>query len=167
MNLDEHRRDQKVEAVVALMVTSDSRTIETDETGKTAVHLLEEAGHRVSAHVIVPNDAGMIHEAYMGFLGDPEVQVIITSGGTGISSRDKTVGTVSATFEKPIPGFGELFRRLSFDEIGHAAMFSRATAGAAQGKLVFCLPGSRGAMETALEKIILPSLGHMLWELSR
>ena len=167
MNLDEHRRDQKVEAVVALMVTSDSRTIETDETGKTAVRLLEEAGHRVSAHVIVPNDAGMIHEAYTGFLGDPEVQVIITSGGTGISSRDKTVSVVSATFEKPIPGFGELFRRLSFDEIGNAAMFSRATAGAAQGKLVFCLPGSRGAMETALEKIILPSLGHMLWELNR
>ncbi len=167
MKLDDHRRDQKVEAVVALMVTSDLRTIETDETGKTAVRLLEEAGHRVSAHIIVPNDASMIHEAYMGFLGDPEVQVIITSGGTGISSRDKTIGTVSATFEKPIPGFGELFRRLSFDEIGNAAMFSRATAGAAQGKLVFCLPGSKGAMETALEKIILPSLGHMLWELSR
>ena len=121
----------------------------------------------MSAHVIVPNDAGMIHEAYTGFLSDPEVQVIITSGGTGISSRDKTVGTVSATFEKPIPGFGELFRRLSFDEIGHAAMFSRATAGVAQGKLVFCLPGSRGAMRTALEKIILSSLGHMLWELGR
>lgn len=167
MNLDEHRRDQKAEAVVALMVTSDSRTIETDETGKTAVRLLEAAGHRVSAHVIVPNEAGRIHEAYKGFLGDPEIQVIITSGGTGISSRDMTVGVVSATFEKPLPGFGELFRRLSFDEIGHAAVFSRATAGAVQRKLVFCLPGSRGAMETALEKIILPSLGHMLWELNR
>jgi molybdenum cofactor biosynthesis protein B len=167
MNLDEHRRDQKVEAAVALMVTSDSRTIETDETGKTAVRMLEAAGHRVSTHVIVPNETGSINEAYNGFLGDPEVQVIITSGGTGISSRDKTVGAVSATFEKPIPGFGEVFRRLSFDEIGHAAMFSRATAGTAQGKLVFCLPGSRGAMVTALEKIILPSLGHMLWELNR
>ncbi len=165
--MDEHRRDQKIEAAVALMVTSDSRTIETDETGKTAVRLLEAAGHRVTAHIIVPNDAERIHEAYTGFLGDPEVQVIITSGGTGISSRDKTVSAVSATFEKPIPGFGEVFRRLSFDEIGHAAMFSRATAGTAQGKLVFCLPGSRGAMVTALEKIILPSLGHMLWELNR
>ena len=165
--MDEHRRDQKAKAVVALMVTSDSRTIETDETGKTAVRLLKAAGHRVFAHVIVPNDTGMIYEAYTGFLGDPEVQVIITSGGTGISSRDKTVSAVSATFEKPIPGFGEVFRRLSFDEIGHAAMFSRATAGTAQGKLVFCLPGSKGAMKTALEKIILPSLGHMLWELSR
>ena len=167
MKLDEHRRDQKIEATIALMVTSDSRTIETDETGKTAVRLLEAAGHRVSTHVIIPNETGRIHEAYMEFLGDPEIQVIITSGGTGISSRDKTVGAVSATFEKPIPGFGEVFRRLSFDEIGHAAMFSRATAGTVQGKLVFCLPGSRGAMAIALEKIILPSLGHMLWELSR
>lgn len=165
--MEEHRRDQKVEASIALMVTSDSRTLENDETGKTAIHLLEEAGHMVAAHVIVPNDTGKIHEAYTGFLGDPGVQVIITSGGTGISSKDKTVNTVSATFEKPIPGFGELFRRLSFDEIGHAGIFSRATAGAARGKLVFCLPGSRGAMATALEKIILPSLGHMLWELNR
>jgi molybdenum cofactor biosynthesis protein B len=165
--MDEHRRDQKVEATVALIVTSDSRTLETDETGKTAVSLLEEAGHRVATYVIVPNETGKIYEAYTGFLGDPGIQVIITSGGTGISSKDKTVSTVSPTFEKPIPGFGELFRRLSFDEIGHAGMFSRATAGAARGKLVFCLPGSRGAMVTALEKIILPSLGHMLWELNR
>jgi molybdenum cofactor biosynthesis protein B len=165
--MDEHRRDQKVEASIALMVTSDSRTLENDVTGKTAIRLLEEAGHRVVAHVIVPNDTGRIHEAYTGFLGDPGVQVIITSGGTGISSRDKTVSVVSPTFEKPIPGFGELFRRLSFDEIGHAGMFSRATAGAARGKLVFCLPGSRGAMATALEKIILLSLGHMLWEMNR
>ena len=167
MKLNEHRRDQKTNAVVALMVTSDSRTIETDETGKTAARLIEAAGHRVSAHVIVPNDTGLIHEAYAGFLGDPDVQVIVTSGGTGISSKDKTVGAVSATFEKSIPGFGELFRRLSFDEISHAAMFSGAIAGTAHGKLVFCLPGSRGAMVTALEKIILPSLGHMLWELNR
>ena len=167
MRMEDHSRDQRVKAVAALLVTSDSRTIETDETGRAAVRLLREAGHRVSVHLIVPNDTDLIHEAYMGFLSDPDVQVIITSGGTGISSMDKTVDAVSATFEKLIPGFGELFRRLSFDEIGHAGMFSRATAGAAQGKLVFCLPGSKGAMRMALEKIILPSIGHMLWELNR
>ena len=109
----------------------------------------------------------MIHEAYRGFLSDPDIQVIITSGGTGISSKDKTVSAVSATFDKSIQGFGELFRRLSFEEIGHAAFYSRATAGSAQGKLIFCLPGSKGAMRMALEKIILPSLGHLLWELNR
>jgi molybdenum cofactor biosynthesis protein B len=167
LKLEEHRRDQKAKATVALMVTSDSRTMESDETGKNAVHLLEEAGHRVSSYVIVPNDTGKIHEMYTRFLIDPEVQVIITSGGTGISSKDKTVATVSSTLEKLIPGFGELFRRLSFEEIGHAAMSSRATAGTIHGKLVFCLPGSKGAMETALREIILPSLGHMLWELNR
>jgi|TARA_B100001971_G_scaffold213563_1_gene247289 molybdenum cofactor biosynthesis protein B len=167
LKLEEHRRDQKVKAVVALIVTSDSRTMESDETGKNAVHLLEEAGHRVSSHVIVPNDTSKIHEMYTRFLIDPEVQVIITSGGTGISSKDKTVATVSSTLEKLIPGFGELFRRLSFEEIGHAAMSSRATAGTIHGKLIFCLPGSKGAMETALREIILPSLGHMLWELNR
>ena len=167
MKLDEHKRDQKAEAAVALIVTSDSRTIKTDETGKTAVRLLEGAGHRVSFHVIVPNETERIKEAYSGFLRDPDIQVILTSGGTGISSRDKTFDVVSTTFEKPIPGFGELFRRISFDEIGHAAVSSRAIAGTVQEKLVFCLPGSRGAVETALERIILPSLGHMLWELNR
>ncbi|MGD2200956.1 MAG: molybdenum cofactor biosynthesis protein B [Candidatus Bathyarchaeota archaeon] len=165
--MGEHRRDQEVEAAVALMVTSDTRTPENDETGKTAIRLLEGAGHRVAAYVIVPNDAEKIKVAYEGFLGDSEIQVILTSGGTGIGSKDKTVDEVSASFEKTIVGFGELFRRLSYDEIGEAAMFSRAVSGVARGKLVFCLPGSRGAMETALGEIILPSLGHMLWELGR
>lgn len=95
------------------------------------------------------------------------VQVIITSGGTGISSRDVTVDTISNLLEKELPGFGELFRRYSFAEIGEAAMFTRATAGVIQRKLVFCLPGSKGAMKTALKKIILPSIGHILWEVNR
>jgi molybdenum cofactor biosynthesis protein B len=167
LSLEEHKRDQKVEAVIGIIVTSDSRNLDTDETGKLAVRLLEESGHDVLSRIIVPNDTGMIHEAYMGFLSDPDIQVIITSGGTGISSKDKTVSAVSATFDKSIQGFGELFRRLSFEEIGHAAFYSRATAGSAQGKLIFCLPGSKGAMRMALEKIILPSLGHLLWELNR
>lgn len=165
--MHEHRRDQKAEANIALMITSDSRTMENDETGKTALSLLSDAGHKVKAYILVENDAAKIEEAFKGFMGDDVIQVIITSGGTGISSKDKTVDTVSKLFYKEIPGFGELFRRLSFDEIGEAAMFSRATAGVAKGKLVFCLPGSQGAMKAALEKIILPGIGHMLWEVSR
>ena len=129
--------------------------------------LLKEAGHRVAAYVIVENDATMIGEAFKGFTNDEMIQVIITSGGTGISTKDKTVDAVSGLFDKELPGFGELFRRLSFEEIGEAAMFSRATAGVIGRKLVFCLPGSRGAMGTALKKIILPGLGHMLWEVNR
>lgn len=163
----EHRRDQESNAVVALMITSDTRTPETDETGKRAVELLEEAGHSIAAYVIVKNDVGKIGETLEGFLADEHIQVIVTSGGTGIGAKDKTVDAVSVKFEKRIEGFGELFRRLSFGEIGVASMMSRATAGVAQGKLVFCLPGSKGAMETALKDIILPAIGHMLWELSR
>jgi len=163
----EHRRDQEVNAVVALIITSDTRTPETDETGKRAIKILEGAGHSVAAYVIVKNDRGKIVEALEGFLADERIQVIITSGGTGIGVKDKTVDAVSGKFEKRIEGFGELFRRLSFDEIGIASMMSRATAGIARGKLIFCLPGSKGAMETALKDIILPAIGHMLWELSR
>lgn len=165
--MHEHRRDQKAEAVVALMITSDTRTPENDKTGKTAIQLLEGAGHQVAAYVIVENDTVKIEETFRRFTDDGRTQVIITSGGTGISSRDKTVDTVSGLLDKEIPGFGELFRRLSFEEIGEAAMFSRATAGIVGRKLVFCIPGSKGAMGTALKKIILPGLGHMLWEVNR
>ena len=163
----EHRRDQKANAVVALMITSDTRTPETDETGKRAIELLESEGHSVAAYAIVKNDGEKIGETLEGFLAHERIQVIITSGGTGIGVKDKTVDAVSVKFEKRIEGFGELFRRLSFDEIGVASLMSRATAGIAGGKLVFCLPGSKGAMETALKEIILPAIGHMLWELSR
>ena len=165
--MQEHRRDQKAEAVVALMITSDTRTLENDETGRTAMHLLEEAGHEVAAHVIVENDASKIVETFKGFAKDERIQVLITSGGTGIGSKDVTVDAVSPLLDKELPGFGELFRRFSFDEVGEAAMYSRATAGVVGRKLVFCLPGSKGAMKTALNRIILPSLGHMLWEVNR
>jgi len=163
----EHRRNQRAEAICALLVTSDTRRPETDETGKTAVHLLEQEGHSVAAYKIVGNDTAQIQEAVKDFLDDDGIQVIITSGGTGIGTKDKTVDAVSALLEKRIDGFGELFRRLSYEEIGDAAIISRATAGVARGKLVFCLPGSRGAMELGLRRIVLPGLGHMLWELSR
>jgi len=165
--MHEHRRDQRAEAICALLVTSDTRRPGTDETGKTAVRLLEQEGHSVAAYKIVGNDTAQIQEAVKGFLDDDGIQVIITSGGTGIGLKDKTVDAVSALLEKRMDGFGELFRRLSYEEIGDAAIISRATAGVARGKLVFCLPGSRGAMELGLRRIVLPGLGHMLWELSR
>lgn len=167
MTIEEHRRDQKAEAAVAILVTSDTRTLETDETGKTAVQLLEGKDHKVANYMIVGNDAEKIREAFKGLLDDERIQVIITSGGTGIGPKDKTVDTISGYFDKRIEGFGELFRRLSLEEVGTAAIISRATAGVTGGKLVFCLPGSRGAMETALSKIIIPTLGHMIWELNR
>lgn len=165
--MKEHRRDQKVEASIALIITSDTRTLDTDETGKRAVRLLEDAGHKVVAYVIVENNADRIIETFEAFKADDNIQVIVTSGGTGIGVKDVTVDAVTGQFDKRLQGFGELFRRLSYEEIGIAAAMSRATAGIASGKIVFCLPGSTGAMSTALEKIILPSLGHMMWELNR
>ena len=167
MNMQEHKRDQETRATFALIVTSDTRTPETDETGKRAIQLLEEAGHDVKAHVIVRNDTTQIKKALEGFVGDEGVQVIVTSGGTGIGAKDKTVDAVSKFFDRRLEGFGELFRQISYEEIGVMAMISRATAGIAGGKIIFCLPGSQGAVETAINKIIIPALGHMLWELKR
>ena len=161
-----HPRDQQIEADFALLVTSDSRTLEDDHTGDLAVSMLEEAGHRVVRRGIVSNDPEKIKQWLQEAI-DGEAQVIITSGGTGIGKVDVTVDVARSLFEKELPGFGEQFRRLSYEEVGVPGLMSRSTAGVAGRKLVFCLPGSRGAMKTALNEIILPGIGHMLWELSR
>lgn len=161
-----HPRDQKIEARVALLVTSDSRTIDTDETGKLAKRILEEAGHRVVKYGIVPNDVDEIRKWLMDAI-EADTEMIITSGGTGIGSVDVTVDTARSLFDKELPGFGEEFRRLSLKEIGVSGLMSRSTAGVVKKKVIFCLPGSRGAMRTGLEKLILPMIGHMLWELNR
>lgn len=167
MSHNHHPRDQKVNASFALLVTSDSRTPETDETGKLAKKLLAEAGHEVVEYGIVPNDSGKIKDWLADVIQNSETQIIITSGGTGIGSVDKTVDTARTLFEKELPGFGEYFRRLSYNEIGTPGLMSRSTAGVVNKKIIFCLPGSRGAMKTALNKIILPGIGHMIWELNR
>ena len=161
-----HPRDQQIEADFALLVTSDSRTLEDDHTGNLAITMLEEAGHNVIKRDIVPNDPEKIKQ-WLTEAIEGEAQVIITSGGTGLGRVDVTVDTARSLFEKELPGFGEQFRRLSFDEVGVPGLMSRAAAGVAGKKLIFCLPGSRGAMRTALNEIILPGIGHMLWELKR
>ena len=162
-----HPIDQKVRAAFALIVTSDIRTEKEDESGKIAVSLIENGGHKVVSHAIVPNDEAKIRAEVERVLYDNEVQIVITSGGTGISSRDKTVDAVAPFLAREMPGFGETFRRLSYDEVGGPAIMSRALAGVAYGKLIFCLPGSKNAMQLALNKLIIPNIGHMLWELNR
>jgi molybdenum cofactor biosynthesis protein B len=162
-----HKLNRKTQAVFALIITSDTRDLKDDETGRTATELIEAEGHRVANRIIVPNDMGMIRAEIEKQLKDPIVQVIITSGGTGISSRDQTVDAATSLFEKYLPGFGELFRRFSYDEVNANVIMSRSIAGIANSKLVFCLPGSKNAVGLALSKIILPSLGHTLWELNR
>jgi molybdopterin adenylyltransferase len=165
--VSEHPTNRKTPTTFAIIVTSDTRIEREDETGRIAVGLIEADGHRVVHHTLIPNDAEKINAEVQRMLLDDSIAVIVTSGGTGIGSKDKTVAAVTLLFEKEMMGFGELFRRISYDEIGGAAIMSRATAGVARGKLIFCLPGSRNAMKVALSKIILPNVGHMQWELNR
>jgi molybdenum cofactor biosynthesis protein B len=167
LNPVEHRRDQKVKTGCAILIISDTRNEKSDESGKIAKTLLIKNGHRVQAHKIVKNDQVEILNAVVKLLQDEKIQVIITSGGTGISKRDITVDVLSELFEKTLIGFGEFFRRLSSEQIGEAAMISRATAGIINGKILFCLPGSKAAVKLGLTKLILPGLGHLLWEVNR
>jgi molybdenum cofactor biosynthesis protein B len=164
---DEHRRDQKVTAGCAVLIVSDSRTKETDQSGRIAIDLLEKEGHVIKAYDIVKNERGAIEEAVTAYIENPEIRLILTSGGTGVGNRDLTVSTLVPMFDQVLPGFGEHFRRLSYDEIGVAGIFSRSTAGMVQNKVVFCLPGSKNAVITALTKVILPGIGHLFWEIDR
>jgi molybdenum cofactor biosynthesis protein B len=165
--VSEHDLRQFVEANFAVIIISDTRDEKTDESGKIAKELIIDAGHEVKAYKIIPNDKAQIRNTVRELLKNPELNVIVTSGGTGISKRDITIDTLTELFDKRIEGFGELFRKLSYEEVGEAAMISRATAGAVNGKLIFCLPGSKNAVRLALTRLILPGLGHMIKEANR
>ena len=162
-----HPTDQQVSTNFAILVTSDSRNFSTDETGKLAQKLLVENGHSISSYSIIENNSIKIMKAIESLISDGVTNAIITSGGTGVSPRDKTIDTVKRLSEKELPGFGEHFRRLSYEEIGTPGLFSRASAFIINDKIVFCLPGSKGATKTALSRIIIPSIGHLIWELNR
>jgi molybdenum cofactor biosynthesis protein B len=124
--------------------------------------LLTESGHEVVHYAIVPDDPSRIRAALGPVFADPRIEAVFLTGGTGIAPRDTTFEAVRTLFEKEIEGFGELFRMLSYSDIGPAAMLSRATAGIAAGKVLFSMPGSTGAVELAMEKLVLPELGHAL-----
>ena len=165
--MSEHDLHQKVKANFAVLIVSDTRDEKTDESGKIVKELILSEGHQVLAHEIITNNKALIQTTMKEMFQNPKINVIITSGGTGISKRDITVDAVSELLDKRIEGFGELFRKLSYEEIGEAAMISRAIAGAVDGKLVFSLPGSKNAVKLALSKLILPGIGHILWEANR
>jgi len=167
MTFSEHERHRRATADFAILTVSDTRSEESDESGNVAERLLIENGHRVVVRKIVRNDMAATRALVEELARDSEVRVILTLGGTGISSRDLTVEAVSDLLDKRIDGFGELFRKLSYEDIGEAAMLSRAIAGTIDGKVVFCLPGSKKAVRLALERLILPGLGHVLWEVGR
>jgi molybdenum cofactor biosynthesis protein B len=159
-----HRRSAPRQVPTAVITVSDSRTLDTDTGGARVAERLAEAGHPVVSREIVPDDPGAIAEALRNALSRDETAAVILTGGTGIAPRDLTPEAVEPLLERVIPGFGELFRMLSFGDIGSAALLSRALAGITSGRVVFVLPGSRGAVELAMEKLILPEIGHLAAE---
>ncbi len=163
----EHRRDQKVQTGFAVLVVSDTRTEQTDKSGKIAMEMLKAEGHSIIAYDIVRNRDDEIRNAINKYLADSKIRVIITSGGTGPGVRDRTVEVLENMFDRRFDGFGEHFRRISYEEIGLPAIYSRSIAGIIGNTIAYCLPGSKNAMRTALEKVILPSIGHLLWEVDR
>ena len=150
-----------------VVTVSDTRTDKTDRGGNAIVDLLRQQGHEVSGKTIVPDDADKVREAIESHITQPETDVVISTGGTGISRRDGTYEVVSTLLDKRIDGFGELFRALSYEEIGPAAMLSRACAGIAHGTIIISVPGSEHAVRLAMTKLILPEIGHLVREARR
>jgi molybdenum cofactor biosynthesis protein B len=167
MSVSDHRRHAPASVACFVLTVSDSRTPETDTSGRAIAELLVAAGHTVSGRDVVRDEPVEVSRVLRDQISKRDVRAIITTGGTGIAKRDSTYEAVTAMLDKRIDGFGELFRMLSFNDIGSAAMLSRATAGIAGGCVVFMLPGSENAVRLAMEKLILPELGHLVYELTK
>ncbi len=150
-----------------VLTISDSKTPETDTSGALIREMLAEAGHSLVGHAIVKDEPAQVTAVVREGCANPALQAFILTGGTGVTSRDATFEAVEALLDKRLTGFGELFRMLSYQEIGAAAMLSRAQAGAVKGRALFSLPGSPNACRLGLEKLILPELGHLIREISR
>jgi len=151
----------------AVLTISDTRTAETDKGGTLIRDLLEAAGHQVADHRIVKDEPGAIDQTLRAWLDADDIDVILTTGGTGIAPRDTTIEVVDRHLTKPLPGFGEIFRTLSYEQVGPAAMLSRAVGGLAGRTLIFTMPGSTNAVRLAMDRLILPELPHLVWEPTR
>ena len=167
MSVAEHRALSPASVACFVLTVSDTRTLETETSGRAIAELLQRAGHTVTGRQVVRDEPRDVAQTIRAQLGKGDARVIITTGGTGIARRDSTYEAVTALFDKRIDGFGELFRMLSFQDIGSAAMLSRATAGIAAGCAIFMLPGSEAAVRLAMDKLILPELGHIVRELTK
>ncbi len=160
----QHRCESPKSVRCAVVTVSDTRTLETDRGGLLAAELLTGGGHELVSREIVPDDPARI-EALLRRLADPEqVDAILLTGGTGIAARDQTFETVSALLDKTMPGYGELFRMLSYEDIGPAAMLSRAIGGVVNRVILLTMPGSVAAVRLAMEKLIVPEVGHLVYE---
>jgi molybdopterin adenylyltransferase len=150
-----------------ILTVSDTRTEATDASGRAIADLIAAAGHEVAGRTIVRDEPDAVRRTVERQLATGDAQVIITTGGTGITSRDSTYEAIAGMLNKRLDGFGELFRMLSFEQIGSAAMMSRACAGLAAGRIVIALPGSEAAVRLALERLIIPELGHLVEQASK
>lgn len=166
-SVHKHREAAPDKVRVAVLTISDTRTPEDDTGGDAIIEALKSAGHEVVSRGIVKDDATYIRHELVGLFASSEVDAVITTGGTGISGRDTTYEVAERMIEKEIEGFGELFRMLSYEEIGAAAMLSRAIAGGAGGKFLACLPGSPGAVRLGMEKLLVPEIAHVVFELKK
>jgi molybdenum cofactor biosynthesis protein B len=165
MSLLSHRRDARSTVACFVLIVSDTRSLDTDTSGRAITELLTAAGHIVTGTAIVPDDAEKVATALREAAANDDVQAVISTGGTGIGPRDSTYEAAAGLLQKELPGFGELFRALSFNEIGSAAMLSRATAGTIGSTVLFVLPGSEHAVRLAMTRLILPELTHLVGQL--
>jgi molybdenum cofactor biosynthesis protein B len=162
MSVEQHRAHGKRAVGCAIVTVSDTRTHETDTSGALTRDLLVQAGHSVASQTILPDDPARVRAHVEGLLASAEVDAVLVNGGTGIAARDTTYEALAGLLEKRLDGFGELFRMLSFEQIGAAAMLSRAVAGVARGTVLVSMPGSTAAVELAMTKLVVPELGHMV-----
>ena len=159
---EEHRQSAPPAVRCAVITVSDSRTPATDKSGQLIVEGLQAGGHSVVEHVVIPDEPVPMREALLKYVASAEVDAVLLTGGTGIAARDQTPDTIAGMLTKELPGFGELFRMLSYQEIGAAAMLSRALGGMIENTLVLAMPGSTTAVRLAMDKLILPELGHLV-----
>lgn len=168
MSTKEHKEQAPKSVKCKIITVSDTRNKETDKSGRLMIELLTAAGHVITDYCIVKDEVGPIRDEVFKGCENPEIDAVLINGGTGIALRDVTIETVRELFTKEITGFGELFRLLSYQEdIGSAAILSRAVAGVVNNKAVFSTPGSTGAVKLAVTKLILPELGHVIRELQK
>ncbi|OLS41424.1 molybdenum cofactor biosynthesis protein B [Bacillus sp. MRMR6] len=168
MSNQEHKKEAPKNINCKIITVSDTRNQDTDKSGRLMIELLEQNGHKIVDYVIVKDETTLIQDEILKGCARKDIDVILTNGGTGIAKRDVTIESVQEILDKEIIGFGELFRMLSYQEdIGSAAILSRAVAGVVRDKAVFSTPGSTGAVKLAMNKLILPEIGHVVREIKK
>lgn len=165
--VEAHKASGPVSVGCFVLTVSDTRTADTDTSGRAIADMLTAAGHAIRGRAIVKDDAELVRETIVRQLANPDVQAIVTTGGTGITSRDSTYEAIAGLLQKRLDGFGELFRMLSYEQIGAAAMMSRACAGLSAGRIIVSLPGSEAAVRLAMERLVVPELGHLVQQAGR